>query len=188
MPLFTALLAPILLGERIRSQVALGLVVGLAGTVVVAWRAIHGDVQPEGIAWGVMGAVTAALGSIFYKRFPVPRLDRLMVVGCQLVVSCVALSIAAIPDDRSHMSFPWQFVVSFVYLVFIGLALAFVAWSELLSRASSMQSSAVAYLSTVFGVLFGALFLGERLSWTVLLGGAIAIVGVALVQYAQQPR
>lgn len=185
MPLFTAMLAPVLLNEKISRRVVVGLIVGLAGTVIVAWRAIHGEIKPLGVVFGLIGAGTAALGSIMYKRFPLPRLDRLMVVGVQLLMSSVVLGVLATPENRSHMTFPWQFSLSFVYLTFIGLAMSFVFWSELLSRSSSMQSSAVSYMATVVGVVAGAVLLGERLSAMVLVGGVVAIVGVAIVQLDQ---
>ncbi len=185
MPLFTALFAPFLLGERSSRRVIIGLGIGLAGAVIVAWRAIHGDIRPIGIVFGVVASVTSALGSIMYKKFPLPRLNRVMAVGIQLLLSSVVLAVLAIPDNRSHMAFPWQFTLSFVYLSIVGLALSFVMWSELLSRTTSMQSSAVAYLATVIGVVLGAVLLSERLGWGVLLGGVVAIVGVAIVQLDQ---
>jgi drug/metabolite transporter (DMT)-like permease len=66
----------------------------------------------------------------------------------------------------------------------IGLALSFVCFSELVQRVTGMQAGSAAYLSTFVGVLGGALLLGEKLSPLVLLGGVIAIVGVAIVQSA----
>ena len=184
MPLFVALMAPFLLREGVSGRAALGLAVGLGGTVLVAWRAIHGEVRTIGVVYGLIASATAAFGSMMYKRHPLPRLDRVMVVGVQLMVSSLVLGALAVPDDRSHIRFTWQLVLSFVYLSVFGLALSFVCWSELLSRGSAMQSSSAAYLATVLGVLFGAALLGERLSWTILVGGAIAIIGVALVQTA----
>jgi drug/metabolite transporter (DMT)-like permease len=183
MPLFVAVLATIVLAERVTTRIALGLAVGLLGTVVVAWRAIEGEIRGIGIFYGVMGAVTAAIGSVMYKRFPLAGVDRLMAVAMQLLISCAVLAFMAIPDDRSGMEFPRTFLLSFVYLALLGLAVSFVCFSELVSRGTGMQASAVAYLATVLGVLFGAAFLDERLSWSVLVGGAIAIVGVALVQF-----
>lgn len=182
MPIFVAILAPILLSERVTARAAIGLSVGLCGAVVVAWRAIEGNVRPMGIVYGLGGAFTAALGSLLYKRFPVPRIDRTMVVAVQLLAATVLLAVLAIPDDRSHMTFPWTFTLSFVYLSLFGLALSFVMFSELMRRGSGTQASAVAYLATVLGVLFGAIFLRERLSWTTLLGGAITLAGVIIVQ------
>lgn len=184
MPLFVAVLATLVLGERVTSRIALGLAVGLLGTVIVAWRAIEGEIRGVGILYGVLGAATAAIGSVMYKRFPLPGVDRLMAVAMQLLISCVLLAIMAIPDDRSNMRFPTTFIISFVYLALLGLAVSFVCFSELVSRGTGMQASAVAYLSTVLGVLFGAVFLHERLSWSVLVGGVVAIGGVALVQFS----
>jgi drug/metabolite transporter (DMT)-like permease len=185
MPLFVAMMAPTLLKERITSKVMFGVSVGLLGAVVVAWRAIAGEVRPIGVFYGLAGAFASAFGSVLYKRYPLPRLDRTMVIGVQLAMSSVVLGVLAIPDDRSHMQLRWQLVLSFVYLAVIGLALSFVMYSELISRATAMQTSAVSYLATVIGVLAGAVLLRERLSWLVLLGGVIAIVGVAIVQTAQ---
>ena len=185
MPLFTAMFAPVLLKEKISRRVVIGLIVGLAGAVVVASRAIHGEIKAMGVVFGVLASIGAALGSIMYKRFPLPRLNRLMIVAVQLLLSSTVLGIGSLTENHSNMTFPWQFTLSFVYLTFLGLAISFVLWSELLSRASSMQSSAVSYLSTVIGVALGAILLGERLSITVLIGGIIAIAGVAIVQLDQ---
>lgn len=182
MPLFTVVLAIFVLGERLTARIAFGLLVGMAGAVIVAWRAIGGEIRGVGIVFAALASLTSALGAVLYKRFPLPGVDRLRVVAVQLLISFVVLGVMAIPDDRSSMSFPWTFVLSFAYLSLLGLALSFVCFSELVSRGTGMQSSAVAYLSTVLGVLFGAVLLHERLSWTVLVGGAIAIAGVAIVQ------
>jgi drug/metabolite transporter (DMT)-like permease len=185
MPLFVAMMAPTLLKERITSKVMVGVSVGMFGAIVVAWRAIAGEIRPIGVFYGLAGAFASAFGSVLYKRYPLPRLDRTMVIGLQLAMSSVVLGVLAIPDDRSHMELRWQLVLSFVYLAVVGLALSFVMYSELISRASAMQTSAVSYLATVIGVLSGAVLLRERLSWLVLVGGVIAIAGVAIVQTAQ---
>jgi drug/metabolite transporter (DMT)-like permease len=184
MPLFLAVLAPKFLSEKVTTRTVLGLAVGLCGAALVAWRAIHGNIKPVGIAFGVAAALGSAIGSIMYRRMPLPRLNRLMVVGMQLLLSSVVLGLLAAPDDRSHMRFPWQFWLNFTYLSLIGLALSFVCFSELLQRLTGMQAGSAAYLSTFVGVLGGVVLLGEKLSPLVLLGGVIAIVGVAIVQSA----
>ncbi len=188
MPLFVAVLAPVLLREATSARSIAGLAVGMAGTVLVAWRAIEGDVRPLGIVFGLLAALTATIGGMMYKRYPLPRLDRTMVVAMQLVISAVLLSFAAAPDDRSSLSFPWTFWLSFAYLSLLGLALSFVLFSELTRRATGLQASAVAYLSTVLGVVFGAVLLHERLSWLTILGGVVTIAGVVLVQYRPARR
>jgi drug/metabolite transporter (DMT)-like permease len=185
MPLFTAMLAPLILKERVSRQLLIGLIVGLIGTVIVAWRAIDGDIKALGVAFGIAAAAFTAFGSILYKMYPLVRLDRRMIVGMQLANSAVVLAVLSIPDDRTAVTVTWQLVLSFTYLALVGLALSFVMYSELLSRATAMQAGSAAYLATVVGVLCGAVLLGERLSWTVLAGGVVTIAGVAIVQVTQ---
>ena len=103
MPIFVAILAPIMLSERITARTSVGLVIGLGGTVLVAWRAIEGDVRPLGILYGLGGAAATALGGLLYKRFPLPRLDRTMMVSTQLLCSCILLALLSIPDNRSQI-------------------------------------------------------------------------------------
>jgi drug/metabolite transporter (DMT)-like permease len=185
MPLFTAMLAPLLLKEKMTRRLLVGLLIGLVGTVIVGWRAIHGNVRPFGVGLGIAAGLFTSIGSVLYKKFPLVRIERRMLVGCQLGVSAIVLGVLSIPDDRSTFSFTPLLFVSFAYLSLIGLALSFVFYSELLSRATAMQSGSAAYLSTVMGVGLGALLLKEHLSWLVLIGGAITIAGVALVQLSQ---
>ncbi len=185
MPLFTAMLAPVLLKERLTKRMLIGLLIGLGGTIIVGWRAIHGDIKPIGIVLGLAAGLFTAIGSVLYKKYPLLQLDRRMMVGCQLGVSAVVIGVLSIPGSSATFTFKPMFFVAFAYLAFIGLALSFVMYSELLSRASAMQSGSAAYLATVLGVLLGAVLLGERLSWLVLIGGVVTIAGVALVQFSQ---
>lgn len=184
MPLFTALMAVLILHDKVTPLVVCGLIIGLLGTVIVGWRSLHGDIGIVGILYGLGGGFFTAIGSVLYKRYPLEGLDKRMLVGCQLAVSAAVIGVMSVPDDRSTFNFTPMFWLTFAYLAFIGLALSFVMYSALLSRGSVMASGSAAYLATVFGVLFGWLLLSERLSWLVIIGGAVTIVGVALVQFA----
>jgi drug/metabolite transporter (DMT)-like permease len=188
MPLFTAILAPLVLKERLTRHVVAGLVIGLMGSILVGWRAIGGDIKPIGLVLGLAAGLFTAIGSVLYKKYPLERLDKRMLVGCQLGASAIVLGVLSIPDDRTTFTFKPMFFLAFGYLSLIGLALSFVMYSELLSRATALRSGSAAYLATLLGVVFGALLLGERLSGLVLIGGAVTIAGVALVQYAQLRR
>jgi drug/metabolite transporter (DMT)-like permease len=187
MPLFTAILAPIVLGERLTGRIGIGLLVGMLGTVLIAWRAIAGDISVRGVIYGLLGAGFAAVGSVLYRKWPLRGFDRTMTVGVQLAVSFGFLGVWSIPDDRSAIRITWPLILSFVYLAIV-VGLSFVMYSELLSRATALQSGSVAYTATVFGVVLGAVLLRERLSWLVLIGGAITIAGVALVQFTHTKK
>ncbi|WP_338421232.1 EamA family transporter [Nostoc parmelioides] len=59
--------------------------------------------------------------------------------------------------------------------------MAFVVRAELFRRYSANTVSTFLFIAPVIGVVFGHWFLGEPLTWTVGLGGAIVSLGVLLV-------
>lgn len=64
------------------------------------------------------------------------------------------------------------------------LAVHYVMWFESLRYTSVASSTVLAALQPLFSVMWGRLFLGERLSARALTGGAIAIVGSAVVGWS----
>ena len=79
-------------------------------------------------------------------------------------------------------------VVAFVYLVLFGSIVAFTAFAWLLSTAPVSLVSTYAYVNPVVAVLLGAAFVGEQISVTTLVGGAITVAAVALVITAESRR
>jgi drug/metabolite transporter (DMT)-like permease len=59
-------------------------------------------------------------------------------------------------------------------------ALAYVLYFRIIQRAGPQRALTVTFLVPVFGVAYGALFLGERLDEHVLLGAAVILAGTAL--------
>ena len=72
-------------------------------------------------------------------------------------------------------------VFSIVWLGIFGSGLAYLAFFRLLARWGSTRSSLVAYLLPVVGIVLGFLVLHETIDIRVLIGTALIIGGVALV-------
>lgn len=60
-------------------------------------------------------------------------------------------------------------------------ALAYLLFFRLIGNVGPQRASSVTYLIPLFGVLWGAVFLGERLEATHVVGGIVIIIGSALV-------
>ena len=60
-------------------------------------------------------------------------------------------------------------------------ALAYILYFRLIADIGPIRSLTVTYLIPVFGVLFGALFLGEAITAWMIAGAALVILGTVLV-------
>jgi drug/metabolite transporter (DMT)-like permease len=60
-------------------------------------------------------------------------------------------------------------------------AIAYLLYFRLIADLGATGALTVTYLIPVFGVLWGAVFLGEAVTLTMLAGGALVIVGTVFV-------
>jgi drug/metabolite transporter (DMT)-like permease len=72
-------------------------------------------------------------------------------------------------------------VISVLWLGILGSGLAYLAFFRLLGRWGATRTSLVAYLLPVVGIVLGVLVLSEQMDARILLGTALVIGGVALV-------
>ena len=59
--------------------------------------------------------------------------------------------------------------------------IAYILYFRLIEEVGTTSALTVTFLNPVFGILWGALFLGETVGWYTILGSAIVLVGTALV-------
>jgi drug/metabolite transporter (DMT)-like permease len=66
-------------------------------------------------------------------------------------------------------------------LAFLATGVAYLLYFRLIAHVGPARAISVTYLIPLFGVLWGALFLGEAVTPAMFLGGAIILAGTALV-------
>jgi len=77
-------------------------------------------------------------------------------------------------------------VGNWTHLVFLGVlasAMCFALWSVACKRLGMVRTTVGLYLTPVVGVLFAALFLGERLTGMSALGDGLILAGVACANW-----
>lgn len=183
-PLWVVLLGA-LTGLRTRGTTWLGTVVGFAGVALLA----RPGAQPEDVAWWGVATILVggwgwSSGTVLSRRLDLPAdafvsAARQMVLGggVMLVVSLVrgeprGFSLAQVHPDG------W---VALVYLTLVGSLVAYTAFYWLLGHAPLPLVSTYAYVNPVVAVFLGWLLLDERPTAAVLVGGAVAVLGVAIV-------
>ncbi len=182
-PLFTLLLAHFFTSdERLSLNGAAGIALGLAGVILVigpaALEGLGGHVQAE------LGMVLASL-SISILAVYARRLrghSPLVMAAGQLTWGFVILLPFSLAVDAPWTLSPgWDVIAWLLLLTFYSTALPTLIFFRLLSTARATNVMTVAYLVPLNAVLFGAIFFGERLTWTEAAGLACIFAGVAVI-------
>jgi drug/metabolite transporter (DMT)-like permease len=182
-PLFAALFAGLFLGERLRPVQVGGLVLGFAG-VAVAVRVGADDVTGSALG-GELAAVLAGAGyglAFVYTRRHLTTIPPVVAAAGQLATATVLLAPLAVVTSLRHGISPTPTrVAAIVLLGVLGTGGAYVLSYRLIADVGPTRASLVTYLIPIVAVTVGVVFLDESFSFRLVLGGALTIAGIALL-------
>ena len=178
--MFTALVALVFYGESISARRTMGLVAGFVGVAVLASGKTNGvSVWPAALA-GTGASLLYGIGGNLIRRQLV-GLPAAAVAAATLFCASVFILPLALATWPSTPIPP----MSWLCAVLIGVVCTGVAYAlyyRLINRIGAPRASTVTYLVPLFGVLWAWLALGERLTVTMAIAGALILGGVALNQ------
>jgi drug/metabolite transporter (DMT)-like permease len=184
--MFTSIVAFLLYGEKISRRSALGLLAGFIGVAVLAsGKTSGGSVLPAALA-GVFASILYGFGGNFTKRHLHDLPPSAVAAGTVLCASIVVAPLAAATWPSTPIpALSW---LSAVMLGALCTGLAYFLYYRLLYRIGAPRTSTVTYLVPLFGVIWAWIFLGEPLTATMAIAGALILGGVALSQQRAPSR
>lgn len=182
MPLFTAVLALVLIKTQVSRMAAIGLGVGFVGTLVLASPSLGGTSATIGIISLLIAAVAWAFGNVYMKWQDLTNVSPIMLVGVQLYMSALVLiPFALLVEGTSETEWGLGLFAPLLYAAIPANAVTFALLATVVRRATPTQAASSAYLIPLFGVFFGWLIRDERLGLIELAGGALIVIGVFLL-------
>jgi drug/metabolite transporter (DMT)-like permease len=181
-PVITGVLAGPLLGERVGPTAYLGLLLGFAGIVAVGIGAIDGHVSVLGIGYALATALSWSLGTIAVKAAPV---DLWWAVALPFMVGGVLLCALSGPLEGLSISWSPGFVVALGYSTFVGTSLSWALWFALIAAGEATRAAAVIFFVPLVSLVIGAVYLHEAVHASLLVGSALVVLGVWLVNRRQ---
>ncbi|MGI9607933.1 MAG: DMT family transporter [Acidimicrobiales bacterium] len=189
MPLSTAVLTFLLLGERTTRLGRIGLAIGFGGVIVLASPSLSGQTAAIGIVSLLVSAVAWAWGTVYMKWRDFSRVSPIMLVGVQLYMSALVLvPFALIVEGTTETDWSLGLFVPLFYAAIPANAVTFTLIATVVKLATPTQAASTAYLIPVFGVFFGWLIRSELLGILEALGGILVVFGVYLVVTANTKR
>lgn len=182
--LFAAIAAAVGLHERLRFPQVVGLVLGFVGVAVAAGVG-GGDLASSSLA-GAGGALGAAacygFGFAYAQRYIVGIPPLVAVLG-QLVAGTVLIAPPALVAVASEgLDLDGRVLLSVALLGVFGTGVAYVLNYQSIAAVGPTRASLVTYIVPVVAIAVGVLFLDEPFRLRLLLGAALVVLGISLLQ------
>jgi len=182
-PLLTSTIANRLLGERVALRQWVGLVLGLSGVyLVVQDKATVGAATP--LAWiaAVVGLVAITIGTVYQKRFG-SGIDWRPAMFIQYAAAGILFALGATAFESRSVCWTPEFLFALGWLVFVLSFGAIWLLYFLIRRAAATRVVSLFYLTPPVTALMAWSLFGERLAPLALVGMAVCVAGVFLVNW-----
>ena len=173
----TMMIAYIWIGENVTIKQLFGLIVGFIGVFIL--------VNPQNSSTTLISSLSALLAAFFYSFSTVyiqknsANANKMVLIGWSIIFSAVIMlpvTIFYLPDDMPSAAA----ISSAIWLGAISTGLGFIGYVRLIDKIGAVKTSTVAYFLPVFGIIWGAIFLDEAITSTIIIGCFIVLIGIYL--------
>jgi len=186
---FLVLLGVVLLKEKPGARKWLGIGIAFVGVAVIV-----GEPRLVGastaVALVVAGSMTWALGQIMVRR--IVGVGGVALIAWMSVFAAPQLFVMSLIFESDHVahvvSADWVVWGTVAYLGLVMTALGYGLWYTLLGRHPVNRVAPFLLLMPVFSVAGGIALLGESLTLQIAGGGAVVLVGVAVILLERAPK
>lgn len=192
-PIFVALLAWVLLGDRTRPIQALGIALAALGIVTVIARgdvSVLTNLQAQTGDLIMVGAVFCwGLFSVQLRRQAVP-LPALTFLTAQILLGTLVILPVYLIDlwfFSGGFELSQQTVMPLLYFAVFPGILAYAFWNHGVRKIGPAKSAIFMYLMPVFASVLAVIFLGESLGLFHIIGGLLILAGLILATRVGRP-
>jgi drug/metabolite transporter (DMT)-like permease len=193
-PVWIALLAVLLLRERLTVSRGLGVALGMAGTVLVvlSTRKAGGGAAEAAALWGNVLLVLSLLWESFavltVKQLTTKYSGRTVVTYEFLIGSAMLLPFALWEQWRTGVFAPsapaWW---AFLYLLVPCTLIAYTLWFRLLETVDAADVTVFIFLQPVVGALLGILWKGDPYTSLTVIGAVLVLSAMGCILYQPRP-
>lgn len=175
---------------RVTQKGIFGLTLGIVGLIVLLWPRITSGGRlgrMELLGSGILAGASFfwALGSVFSHRYTL-SVDVFVSAAWQMTLAGIVNAlVAGVTGQFQHTRWTTPALASIGYLVIFGSWLGYSSYSYLLEHVPTPKVATYAYVNPIVAVFLGWVILHEKVDVFMLLGTAIIIASVWLVNTAK---
>lgn len=181
MPLWSALIAWAVLGERLSPRLLLAVVLGGLGVTLLMVPSFSAyAAAPLGLATGLLSAIGWAIGTLVLKRGQV-QVPVLVLTGWQLLLGSIPISIGALILGDGNWFVPtWQSIAVIAWITLVPMCIGNVCWFAIVGLLPANIAGLSSVMVPVVAMVSGALVHGEPLGPLQLVSMAACVAALVL--------
>lgn len=187
MPLLVGLASAVVLKERLGGLGWAGLIAGFGGVGLIMGARLTGGIDLVGLLLCMVGVTALAVATLAVRTASAGG-NMLMVVGLQMLVGGVALTVPALLLETPVITWTPSLTLAFAYTVIAPGIIATIIWFALVERIGATRASTFHFLNPFFGVAIAAAILGESLTVWDVTGVLIVMAGIFAVQLSRATK
>jgi drug/metabolite transporter (DMT)-like permease len=173
----TMIIAYLWIGEDVTLKQLLGLVIGFIGVFIL--------VNPQNSETTLISSLSALLAAFFYSFSTVyiqrnsVKTNKMVLIGWSIIFSAIIMlpvSAFYLPETIPSISA----ITSAIWLGAVSTGIGFIGYVRLIDKIGAVKTSTVAYFLPVFGIIWGAIFLDEVITSTIVTGCFVVLIGIYL--------
>ncbi len=185
MPLWSALITWLVLGERLPARLVLAIALGAAGVALLMLPSFTAyAAAPLGFALGMLSAIGWAIGTLILKRGNI-AVPLLVLTGWQLLLGAAPITVVALVlGDHQWFVPSWHSIAVITWITVIPMCVGNMCWNAIVYLLPANIAGLSSVMVPVVAMVSGALVLGEPLgasqlaSMTVCTASLVLALGV----------
>jgi drug/metabolite transporter (DMT)-like permease len=184
-PIFTVLFAAVVLKETITRRIAVGVLLSLAGTVVISLTGTAGDPFAVTYLSAAVAVLIAALVGAVYTIAGKKLLERYSALSLT-VYAFLFGSLGLLPFLSSSLgtqvtAMTWQGWGAVLFLAVFPTVIGYTLWYVALEVKTASQLSVFLYFIPVLSTIISFFWFNEAITVLFVVGGALVIIGLLIV-------
>lgn len=182
MPLWSAAISWLILGERMSLRIGIALALGAAAVLLLMVPGLSAYAQaPAGFALGLLAGLGWAVGTLIIKRAAVP-VPAAVLTGWQLLLTSLPVLVgAAVLGDGQWFMPTWQTILIVLYIALIPMSIGNVTWFSIVGLLPANVAGLSAIMVPVVAMITGNLMMSEPLGPLQLAAMACSVGALSLV-------
>lgn len=186
-PLLMISLGAFFLKEHITKREKVGIIIALIGSLIIALEPISHNGQGQERILGnllIIGSlICGASSGLLVKKLMRDGIPPLFLVNLSFVVGFLTLlPFVSITDYRSLFTVHYSYHLGVLYMALISGTLAYWLDNLALKTIELSEAALFAYIHPAISAIFALILLGDKITSQLIIGGGIALIGVAIAE------